>query len=197
MPLLFLQCKVFDADGERLPALPCFVQKLCEHLIGIPALAGRPAADYRQHELRSTLAWIGLTHGDGEALDVACRNDFGGTEPPVLAEQSHCLSFWQNLAEQSHRLSLCSQTATISWAEVERRGRPSNPIATPAWGWVGLRVTCKCRYKGGPRAVAEISRPCHEGYGMAIRRDSRAIFRGASARPGAALLCTILLLSRP
>jgi len=33
-----------------------------------------------------------------------------------------------------------------------------------------------------------------EGYGMAIGCDNRAILRGAQALPGAALLCTLLLI---
>jgi hypothetical protein len=36
-----------------------------------------------------------------------------------------------------------------------------------------------------------------EGFGMSIRRDIRAIGRGAAARPGAALILAILLLTRP
>jgi len=37
----------------------------------------------------------------------------------------------------------------------------------------------------------------NEGFGMSMRRDIRAIGRGAAARPGAALILAILLLTRP
>jgi hypothetical protein len=67
------------------------------------------------------------------------------------------------------------------------------PVRRPA----GLQTITKCRYKGRDEGCRKNRRALgDEGYGMAIRRDNRAILRGAQARSGAALLC-ILLLSRP
>ena len=58
-----------------------------------------------------------------------------------------------------------------------------------------MRATGKCRYKGVAEGWRKNLRALgREGYGMAIRRDNRAILRGAQALRGAALLCTLLLI---